>query len=102
MVGLAPGDGEIKGGEALAVTGTEPMMGRWHVLWTRINCEQIVHDQLATHGFAPFLPAIQAWCWRGGVRRLVQLPLFRLLVVSVELLQRSVAVHLDFTALEAA
>lgn len=76
MVGLAPGNGEAKGGEALAVTETEPMTDRWHVLWTRSNCEQIVHDQLAAHGFTPFLPTIQAWCRRGGVRRVARLPLF--------------------------
>ena len=46
------------------------------MLWTRSNCEQVVHDQLATHGFALFLPTVQSWCRRGGVRRLARLPLF--------------------------
>jgi transcriptional antiterminator NusG len=49
----------------------------WHVLWTRSNCEQLVHDQLAAHGFELFLPTVEAWCRRGTVRRLEQSPLFR-------------------------
>jgi transcription antitermination factor NusG len=50
---------------------------RWHVLWTRSNCEQLVHDQLAAKGFDVFLPTINAWSRRGGVRLLSQVPLFR-------------------------
>ena len=48
----------------------------WHVLWTHSNCEQLVHDQLAAKGYDLFLPTIQSWCRRGGVKRLVRLPLF--------------------------
>jgi transcription termination/antitermination protein NusG len=48
----------------------------WHVLWTRSNCEQLVNDQLAAKGFDVFLPTINAWSRRGGVRRLSQVPLF--------------------------
>ena len=54
----------------------EPGVGRWHVLWTRSHCEQVVHDQLAARGFATFLPTVQSWCRRGGVRRLASRPLF--------------------------
>jgi transcription antitermination factor NusG len=50
---------------------------RWCVLWTHSNCEQLVHDQLAAKGFDLFLPTVEAWCRRGGVRRLSRLPLFR-------------------------
>lgn len=53
------------------------VVDRWRVLWTHSNCEQLVHDQLATKGFEPFLPTVEAWCRRGGVRRLARLPLFR-------------------------
>jgi transcription antitermination factor NusG len=61
----------------LAETG-EPVEGdRWHVLWTRSHCEQIVHDQLAAHGFVPFLPLVQSWRRRGGVRHRVSIPLFK-------------------------
>jgi transcriptional antiterminator NusG len=75
---VCPEDGEeTKGGEALADTVAEPtMMDGWHVLWTRSHCEQLVHDQLAAHGFAPFLPTVQSWCRRGGVRQVVRVPLF--------------------------
>jgi len=47
------------------------------VLWTRSHCEQIVHDQLAAHGFVPFLPLVQSWRRRGGVRHRVSIPLFK-------------------------
>jgi transcription antitermination factor NusG len=50
---------------------------RWRVLWTHSNCEALVHDQLAKKGFELFLPTVEAWCRRGGVRRLARLPLFR-------------------------
>jgi transcription antitermination factor NusG len=55
----------------------ESLTRRWHVLWTHSNCEQLVHDQLAAKGFDLFLPTIESWCRRGGVRRLARLPLFR-------------------------
>lgn len=49
----------------------------WHVLWTHSNYEQLVHDQLAAKGFDVFLPTIDAWGRRGGVRLLGRVPLFR-------------------------
>lgn len=49
----------------------------WRVLWTRSNCEQLVYDQLAAKGFDPFLPTLEAWSRRGGVRRLGRVPMFR-------------------------
>src|SRR5439155_917792 len=62
-----------KGGEALpgAVTGE-----CWYVLWTHSNSEQLVHNQLAAKGFQLFLPNIDAWHRRGGVRALARVPLF--------------------------
>src|SRR3989449_3314474 len=47
----------------------------WHALWTRSHCEQLVHDQLAVKGFDLFLPRIDQWSRRGGVRRLTGVPL---------------------------
>jgi transcription antitermination factor NusG len=47
------------------------------VLWTRSNCEQLVYDQLAMKGFDLFLPAVETWVRRGGVRRCERVPLFR-------------------------
>jgi transcription antitermination factor NusG len=67
--------------ETETVTGTETVteaaVPRWHVLWTHSNCEQLVHDQLAARGFELFLPSAEAWCRRGGVRRVSRVPLFR-------------------------
>ncbi len=56
--------------------GSESPSPRWHVLWTRSNCEQLVHDQLAAKGFHLFLPKIAAWSRRGGIRCLSDVPLF--------------------------
>jgi transcriptional antiterminator NusG len=66
-----------KGGEALAEIVGNGAMSRWRVLWTRSNCEQLVHDQLASKGFDLFLPTVEAWSKRGGVRHRERIPLFR-------------------------
>src|SRR5438874_5032149 len=68
---------KTKGGEALPETAERLGVPRWCVLWTHSNCEQLVHDQLAAKGFDLFLPTVEAWCRRGGIRRLSRLPLFR-------------------------
>ena len=49
----------------------------WRVLWTRSNCEQLVHDQLLTKGFDLFFPTAEAWSRRGRSRVLGRVPLFR-------------------------
>jgi transcription antitermination factor NusG len=49
---------------------------KWHALWTRSHCEQLVHDQLAAKKFSLFLPKINVWSRRGGLRCLTQTPLF--------------------------
>jgi transcription antitermination factor NusG len=54
----------------------EPGESRWHALWTRSHCEQMVHDQLAGKKFELFLPKINVWSRRGGLRCLSQVPLF--------------------------
>jgi transcriptional antiterminator NusG len=84
VVGLVPEEGtKAKGGEALPEIVTNPeivaesVTPRWRVLWTHSNCEQLVYDQLAAKGFDMFLPTVQAWCRRGGVRRLSRVSLFR-------------------------
>lgn len=74
---------ETKGGEALPDTividpvVSEEQRVQWHVLWTHSNFEQLLYDQLAAKGFDVFLPTINAWSRRGGVRRLTSVPLFR-------------------------
>jgi transcription termination/antitermination protein NusG len=49
---------------------------KWHALWTRSHCEQLVHDQLGAKRFEVFLPKINIWSRRGGLRCLTQTPLF--------------------------
>src|SRR6516162_9745587 len=68
---------ETEGGEALPEIARDPMSPPWRVLWTRSNCEQLVHDQLAAKGFHLFLPTAEAWSRRGGVRARTRVPLFR-------------------------
>jgi len=48
----------------------------WHALWTRSHCEQLVHDQLVAKGFDLFLPMIDRWSRRGGLRHLIRVPMF--------------------------
>jgi transcription termination/antitermination protein NusG len=69
-----PGRGETKGGEALPEAVSS--VPRWRVLWTHSNCEQRVRDQLSAKGFELFLPLVDAWCRRGGLRRRSRVPLF--------------------------
>jgi transcription termination/antitermination protein NusG len=49
---------------------------QWFALWTHSHCEQFVHDQLAGKGFRVFLPTVQQWSSRRGVKRLVSRPMF--------------------------
>jgi transcription termination/antitermination protein NusG len=76
-----------EGGEALlelaqtSISDCDPRpavttAGSWHALWTHSHCEQRVHDQLAQKGFAVFLPKVEVWSRRRGVRRLIQAPMF--------------------------
>ena len=54
----------------------ESAEARWHVLWTRSHCERLVYDQLAAKGFDLFLPMLDVWSRRGGLRHLSRAPLF--------------------------
>jgi transcription termination/antitermination protein NusG len=49
---------------------------RWHVLWSRSHCEQLVHDQLEGKGFSLFLPKIRVWSRRNGHRHPTDVPMF--------------------------
>jgi len=59
--------------DALLRTSPSPA---WHALWTRSHCEQLVHDQLAAKGFDLFLPMIDRWSRRGGLRHRIRIPMF--------------------------
>jgi transcription antitermination factor NusG len=48
----------------------------WYALWTHSHCEQLVHDQLQERGFQTFLPTVDLWSRRRGVRRLIPAPMF--------------------------
>ncbi len=50
---------------------------KWHVLWARTHSEQIVHDQLASKGFELFLPMMDVWSRRKGLRQHARVPMFR-------------------------
>jgi transcription termination/antitermination protein NusG len=49
---------------------------RWHVLWTKSNCEQSVFEQLASGGFDVLLPTVDKWSRRKHARCLYRAPLF--------------------------
>ena len=48
----------------------------WYALWTHSHCEQLVHDQLVRKGLYAFLPKVEVWSRRRGVRHLVPAPMF--------------------------
>jgi transcription antitermination factor NusG len=56
----------------------EPDLARphWYALYTRSHCEQLVFDQLAAKGFAVFLPKMEIWSRRGGIRHRIPIPMF--------------------------
>lgn len=64
------------GGEILLESQAAEAGARWHVLWTRSHCEELVHGQLLAAGFEAFLPRMSVWSRRAGVRRLTRLPMF--------------------------
>lgn len=92
-IGFRPGRVGAERGEALPKNTSlraEPLAGiasgnragspatgsQWYILWTRSNCEQLVHDQLSAKGFELFLPRIGRWSRRKGLRYLARVPMF--------------------------
>ncbi len=53
-----------------------PLDLSWYAFWTRSHCEQLVLDQLTAKGFEAFLPKVNEWCRRGGLRRVTRAPMF--------------------------
>ncbi len=49
---------------------------KWYALWTKSHCEKRVCDQLRAKGFHVFLPKIEAWSRRGGMRHHISVPMF--------------------------
>jgi transcription termination/antitermination protein NusG len=48
----------------------------WYAIWTRSHSEQLVADQLLGKGLDVFLPKMSIWSRRGGVRHVIQVPMF--------------------------
>jgi transcription antitermination factor NusG len=77
---------DTEGGEALTSAVLTSALSRrlidceipapWHVLWTRSHCEEKVALDLEARGFHPFLPLLQIWSRRRGLRHLIQVPMF--------------------------
>jgi transcription antitermination factor NusG len=76
--------GKTEGGEALAVklqladtiSESPAADANWYAVWTRSHSEQLVADQLMAKGLDVFLPKINIWSRRGGVRHVIQVPMF--------------------------
>jgi transcriptional antiterminator NusG len=58
------------------VTSRSSQPAPWYAVWTHSNCEQRVHEQLVQKGLYAFLPKVEVWSRRRGVRRLVPAPMF--------------------------
>jgi transcriptional antiterminator NusG len=67
---------QLDGGGATAATGSDPKRPHWYALYTRSHCEQLVYNQLATKGFAVFLPKLDIWSRRNGIQRQIPAPMF--------------------------
>ena len=63
---------EQRDGPPAAVAAACP----WYALYTRSHCEQLVYEQLTAKGFDLFLPQIQVWSQRAGVRHRIEVPMF--------------------------
>ena len=64
------------GGGELDVTRAHQTRPQWYALYTRSHCEQLVYEQLAARGFSVFLPKLDVWSRRGGVRHRISMPMF--------------------------
>src|SRR5262245_10618600 len=52
------------------------MSPQWYALYTRSHCEQLVYDQLLARRFSVFLPKMDIWSRRGGIRHRIATPMF--------------------------
>jgi transcriptional antiterminator RfaH len=56
---------------------SSPAVGpAWYALWTHSHCELLVRDQLVAKGYYAFLPTVDQWAKRRGVRHLTPTPMF--------------------------
>src|SRR3989454_3287719 len=87
-MGFEPDLAQTEGGEALSIAGIPTIRdaaerrvvpatdARWYALWTRSHCERLVYDQIVPRGFEAFLPTVEVWSRRAGVRHRIQVPMF--------------------------
>jgi transcription antitermination factor NusG len=66
------GTDKTERGEAFAASDNT----HWHAVWTRSHSEELVADQLVGKGFEVFLPKVSIWSRRGGMRHVIQVPMF--------------------------
>lgn len=66
----------LAGSPGADIDGVMSAGPRWHALWTRSHCERLVSDQLAAKGFDAFLPTVDVWSRRTGIRHRIQVPMF--------------------------
>ena len=64
------------GGSELDMLPARQTCPQWYALYTRSHCEQLVYEQLAARGFSVFLPKLDVWSRRGGVRHRISTPMF--------------------------
>ncbi len=68
---------QTEAGDVLsAASALTPNNAYWYAVWTRSHFEQLVADQLVWKGFRVFLPKMNVWSSRGGIRRLIEVPMF--------------------------
>ena len=67
---------ESCGADLDGVREAPPAHASWYALWTRSHCERLVWDQLTSRGFQAFLPTVDVWSRRAGVRHRIQVPMF--------------------------
>jgi len=73
---VGPPSADPAAGGGTGVDGLMAVGPRWHALWTRSHCERLVRDQLAAKGFDVFLPTVDVWSRRTGIRHRIQVPMF--------------------------
>jgi transcription termination/antitermination protein NusG len=67
---------QAAGGGELDVTSAHWTRPQWYALYTRSHCEQLVYEQLVARGFSAFLPKLDMWSRRGGIRHRISTPMF--------------------------
>lgn len=73
---MTAGKGEKPRAPLFGVEASMTDVPNWHVIQTRAQCEQSVHDHLAGEGYEVYLPRTRRWTTPQGEQRLCGAPLF--------------------------